>query len=572
MDIGRVVMLISCVCLMGSQISANAVASQAESQGYTDTELMVLVDTSGSIKGKMSDIEIQWAQKICTFCFSTEIHSTYVYFDCPKIEYKTACSTSDGIKECLDTLADMPHDGLSTELAGPMEYAISFMEKKTASNKYIIMLSDGDEDLVSRNGRGIEEVPRSKEEEDNIEQFKNLVRKFDEKANQEVILVGLGTDVALFSELNNSDKVSYFPGNEGPEASIDYAFGKMGYPIDEALVNDETGRKTVDLRENLYRVIVNIQWDGYIENAEDMLNITHMSEKVENSLTIPIAGSSILVYIAQPDPGKYEIRMPVNNMTCTVFQQEKILLNSVELSIVSEDGKEDEDWTLESGEPQIKKYVIEEGGYKFFLKSQVESGDLGTWHPTVKYSIKPYNSEEKIEGYQVFRDEKWETAGFYREQNEISWKVPDQQVGSYVCMAKIMTNGQTYLSNIVLIQVKPAPYPDTCLEDPPTSIELKIGEKINLGAYISEEEAEQRYFSIQSKEGNISEKFDLKGTIKNEYFEVKEEQLIFLMEGTYRMSINEKNKERRIIEFKVTQKKSFWKKLIDRIPFLKSRE
>lgn len=139
-------------------------------------------------------------------------------------------------------------------------------------------------------------------------------------------------------------------------------------------------------------------------------------------------------------------------------------------------------------------------------------------------------------------------------------------------MAKIMTNGQTYLSNIVLIQVKPAPYPDTCLEDPPTSIELKIGEKINLGAYISEEEAEQRYFSIQSKEGNISEKFDLKGTIKNEYFEVKEEQLIFLMEGTYRMSINEKNKERRIIEFKVTQKKSFWKKLIDRIPFLKSRE
>lgn len=559
MKVPKLVVLFGCVCLMGVRIEANAMTSQTEANEYADKELMVLIDTSGSIKGEMKEMEIQWAQNICAFCDAIGVNSTYVYFDDPEEIYAPALLTSDGVETCLNILANMPHNGLLTELAGPMEYAVSFMEGKTAKNKYIIMLSDGDEDIVGRNGQSLEEIPYSNDEKDNIARFKKLVFDFDNKENQKVILVGLGTDISLFSELSVEHGLSYFSGNEGPEDSIIYLLKEMGYPVDEVKGSEWNGVQTVTLKENLYRAIFNIRWDSNVKYAEDMWHITYMSKEIENFLTIPASDTSLFIYIPQPEPGQYEIYLSSDNMTCTVFQQEIAVLNGIELSIIGENRKELEYEIIEGKDTEIKKYTIDEGIYEFLIEPKMTKGNMENWYHTVAYCIKSYNPEEETTDDIQFRTEEW----IKKKYGEESWEIPDLEPGNYACIVKTVTNGQPDISNIILIEVK-----ENSICEPDQQHEIKnVGDEINLGAYISQTETDRCYFSVQIGEDGKIDKFRLKDNISNEFFKVIEEKLIFMEEGKYTMKINEKNFEKSIILFEIRKEKSFWEKLCEKLWF-----
>ena len=544
----RIALLVCCIYLACGKLAAYAATEQPQDGGSTNTELIVLVDTSASIQGEKREKEIQWAQEICALCDDLDIGAAYVYFDDPEENYGIECSTYSSTKECLDVLEHMSHNGQLTELAGPMGYAVSVMDQKQAKNKYIIVLSDGDEDLVKRNGRTLEEVPYSKEEEANIEAFRELAINFDKKENQEVILVGLGADVSLFSTLNIDHSIRYFSGEEGTKESLSHTFGEVGYPIEEIQgerVGD--GRVDVCLRDGLYRAMLNLRWDGNVEHAEDMLRVIHDLNEIEVSESFLLGDSSMFVYISEPEGGVYQIELPVENLRCT---------GSIDMKDIGQ-----------------TKYVVKKGDIKFLVEPKVEKGDSKRWYPTIKYYMRSYESGEEIKGY--LQDKSgWSKGisvneGLEKTDNGVKFCIPSDLPGEYLYTVEVITNKQSEFSNTILIKIAED------IEKPTTSsvdqdIESrKTGDKINLNAYLSETENGKAYFTLKKKGEDDGQRFELDGIVEKDAFIVREKWLEFLEEGTYIMEVNEEGMEKRTVEFWVTREKTFWERFCDWIFFWK---
>lgn len=567
----RIALLACCICLACGKLAAYAATEQPQDGGSTNTELIVLVDTSASIQGEKREKEIQWAQEICALCDDLDIGAAYVYFDDPEENYGIECSTYSSTKECLDVLEHMSHNGQLTELAGPMGYAVSVMDQKQAKNKYIIVLSDGDEDLVKRNGRTLEEVPYSKEEEANIEAFRELAINFDKEENQEVILVGLGADVSLFSTLNIDHSIRYFSGEEGTKESLTHTFGGLGYPIEE-IQGERVGNGRVDvrLRDGLYRAMLNLRWDGNVEHAEDMLRVIHDLNEIEVSESFLLGDSSMFVYISEPEGGVYQIELPVENLRCTGFQQDKMAFGGMKLSIPKDMDVIESITMKDIGQT---KYVVKKGNIKFLVEPKVEKGDLKKWYPQIVYYTCPYISGEEIKGY--LQDKSgWSEGisvnrGLEKTDKGVKFCIPSDSPGEYLYTVEVITNKQSEFSNTILIKIAED------IENPTTSsvdqdIESrKAGDKINLKAYLSETENGKAYFTLKKKGEDDGQRFELDGIIEKDAFIVREKWLEFLEEGTYIMEVNEEGMMKRIVEFSVTYEKTLWERICDWICFWK---
>lgn len=557
-------LLFCCACLVCGRIEAAVAGVQEENE--KDTELIVLIDTSRSITGEKKEKEIQWAKEICVFCQVMDMSVTYVYFDNYKEDYGIACSTADGTEACLEILTDISHKGTDTELAGPMRYAVSLMNEKRTKNKYIIMLSDGDEDLVQRNGRSLEEVPLSKDEEERIKEFKELVKGFNEKENQEVVLVGLKEDICLFSAMKKEQRIPYFTGTEGTEKSLIHIF-ELGYPTEETEEKEGSGSIPVELREDLEGAVLHIRWDGNLENAEDLLHVIYHGKEQDISNKFSIGSSSMLAYIDKPEGGEYRIELPAKNLRATTFQLERIVIDSIELSILK-DNKPVGSEKKEGGNTELTGYAVESGDIEFLLQPRMKKGDVKKWNPTVMFSIDPY--EEGKEEYLQEDKEGWKETDWISEAEAIRFQVSNIEPGNYLCTVKTVTNRQTDISNMIFIQVEqPAPDSDPKVPVVEDTKSKKTGEEISLEDFITDDKTKKYCFTI-SRGGDYEDvKFRFDGTYTSEALEVKDEKLIFREEGTYKMTVDKEGKTQNITNFVITRDKIWYEKLLDMICFWK---
>lgn len=542
------IVLVSLLCIMCLLLVGMNTPNSEDSN--TDIELLVLVDTSGSLKEcGLAAQEIEWAQKICAYCYDSDIHVNFTYFDNPDNEREVPYQTTE---ECLEKLGQMSHNGKKTDLESAIAYAIDYMNVQKSTYKYIVMLSDGDMDLVGRvtsSNCVDDQYPKTEEEEIAIKSFEEMVTNFSKEENQEVILVGFGKDINTFSKLAKENNIKYYSGDEGPDKAISYIFQKMAYPISKSKIKkDKNNFPQITVGYDCYRVIINIRAKdspATLTEGEEILVVDEAGEKAP-SVQFRLSNFAF-VYLTEPHEGVYTINLPDDTWEYTAISQRNVRIEEVKLNL--DKFLDKEEGYIDSSE-KYTKYIVDcdfklniEIVPSFKCDETINSNDyqieFGMMECT-KYCLDKINKLNYNPEYRL------------KEGSVQGSSLGIKDTGIYLCRAKVISGENYYFSTPIIIdKITDSTTTSETTSDSETVI-VNLGDKIDLESLLSNESKEDVTCQIGDESFVLTGKRDGKdGT-----YSADNGILIFHESAIYEMRILIDNKPVKTINFDVKKNES----------------
>lgn len=553
----RVIILVCILLLAGSM--STVMAQEIKDETEKKVELIVLLDTSGTMNEERKNREIEWAQQICAAGAYIDINISFVCFndEINMQEYDSKVISNTDPQTCLNALSGISPTGGTTDLYGAMEWAVNTMEQNDADIKCIVMLSDGRLDLVGREDNG---TPYELEdyEIEKLNEFENLVLDFNKSENQTIVLVefdGLseeydnkltikGEEKNLFQSLKNEGIIYFYWKDQASEA-IYKIFELINYPLTSGEEGESANNKIdFEVGDNCYRVIVNIRNKntGLSQNNADSIKLTQMNKDGNIPIDkVLFANRFAFLYINELKEGNYTITLPNGNWNYSIMYQNKAILDGVEL-IVMQDGSEatintdyDTNWPV---------YTVNQDEFSLEIELKYMVSPAEDEPIIAKCCLQSYGEPRK----EVFQDTSIESAEFKSvsvkagdSRNTNMVELTKQEPGTYFCKVKIDSGGNSYYSNPVWIIVEDKEAETEVVNNEARTI--KVGEQINLDELIADQNIEGDIeFYLEYAESGNSIQFDEGNSVEYDEFKVENRSLAFLEGGEYTLCFKTDNK------------------------------
>lgn len=386
--------LICILCING--LLSNLIISKAEEESWKipDTNMLLLFDISGSMNDviksqeseKMEKQEItrgkmatEWAQEICAILAGSDILFSTGFFSeyCCFLDSEKKIQAGDS--SVLEPFDHIVFNGAKTNQYNALLAAEERLKEKEG-RKYIILLSDGEPDPVSWDSDAkpkvcYAEIPEkdyknldlkpyvdygqskiqvkneSKPKEEvpsngKIEYTNNFQNKCLELANSEkedymIILIGLGSEIELYGDLDKkSDKIKCYNNRTDLEELKAILLENIG--IDIGVLDMEGNSFTID--KNYGRCIIRMRYTEMEKESilKDDYKLYCTLEGKENSEEYPIDNKISLatvtyLYLDSPKLGKYDVDFSNGSIEVQYIEERRI--KKVELSLKDRKGE-----------------------------------------------------------------------------------------------------------------------------------------------------------------------------------------------------------------------------------------
>lgn len=518
-------LVIVSICFAGIHTEVWAANNGTESD---KTELLVLIDNSGSIKtNKQQETEQRWVENICAHARAAGITLNFMGFDDDVVKNKSEEGSNgiingNDISECIKTLNEnLTYDGGYTDFNEAMQDAIAYFEKtKEVQNKYILILTDGE--FAPHENFDIE-----KEKEEFTKKLKKFINS-GEAGTRGIILTGLGDDNHMAQIMQSiqsgqsevdADSVIYVPIGKEIINAVRQCFDMMGIPIKSESESVTRGDQvSFTITETCSRAIV------YIQNKDDVCwqDKIEIDAFFEGEKTViddmSMLTHSIYLYFKNPATGDYTISLPEGEYKYNIEYQKVYELEKVGFLIVNENGKEKEFAEISNGgQEELKKYSIGEDDYKMGMQLEAD-GAIET------NDIRVYYKCESIENDDLDRVRSDEEADLMKGYKRCSVQGQDGDLivlstqpalekGMNELTLQVVSGETTYFSNKIIIEI--AEEADTKLY----KRECEVGEKYALSDIAADIENSDGtlYMKIKNRKAD-----DVTEPIKGEWFLIQE--------------------------------------------------
>lgn len=336
-----------------------------------NSELVILVDNSSSVESYKEAIK-EWATDIGGYLQDMDIPIHLVKFGAGtetifEGRIGHGASGSEGeeesvLQQYVDKLEEMEFGEGYTDLECAFVKAVEILEKSSAKNKCIIMLSDA---LMDCRDDSKEDYKENK--------FKKDVREFARGDGQRVILVGFGDSTELFDAFRQDYEqglaVTILTEKNQPEGgsqekiqklfgdALQNTFEDIGLEINSPQVRYQDNQMMFSVGENCYRMILEIDapTSPADKKAWDSIMVTENGTARKWDGRSMLGGSKCYLYFAEPGEGEYVVTLPAQDWEGRVTEQRKIGALEIKLWV---NGKEGKEFSVQGGKFEL---VVEVG-------------------------------------------------------------------------------------------------------------------------------------------------------------------------------------------------------------------
>lgn len=549
LNVRKWILILCCICFLCINVRVNA----QEIQGSLEEskELIVLVDTSGTMNGRKWKREIEWVQQICAAGKGTGINISFVCFD---DSIKQEINGSDE-QQSMEELESLSATGKKTNLCFAMDWAVSRMNNSDAEYKCIVMLSDAQLDLVGR----LEETYDLEDKEiESMDDFKSLVKKFngDDSDRQSVILVEFdeenkgmcidGKPEYIFQDLKE-DGITCFSWLEEADKAIDDIFDTLDYPSTATERKESENNEILfSVEENCYRVIVNIYNKDVMPDVSQMESLKIDFKDPETGRTYLVSANDMLtstwaayLYLEKPKCGDYTISLPDGRWESSVRYQKAVKIDGVETVVVENDIKlRGLEGTAEAQQTQHNIYKITNAafqlGYHLDIASN-ENDDGDNSNISVEYYMKSVAQIDDSLLNEDNQDKKFMKASTSEKRlgDYELIEVKQRVNGLYKCEMRVYSGGIYYYGEPFWLQVE---IKDGNSYDEEKTV--KVEENIELRSLVSEYNTDETVWVIvNSEQGTLLGDFIIDEPCERKQFVAKDGSLTFLQVGEYIVDI-----------------------------------
>lgn len=318
-----------------------------DQEQISKTNVLLLFDKSGSMGKKQDSNEqisgeelgygqeaIKWAQDICAIITDSDITFCAEAFDttCKTIVEPQIISTKDAkINNIFESFTYINFKGFTNQYEA-IKKAKERLEKETGS-KYIIMLSDGELDLV-------DSKTETKEERDAKCNFRKECISLANEEDYTIILIGLGKKLELYSGLDEkSNNIICYNNQKDLDKLKTLLLSDVGFKVES--LNIEESVFTIDKDYDICIVRLNYYKKKFNHSSMDFDLFYHTDEKNRKRLEadeIISTPMTTYLYLRNPSRGKYEARFSEGTIKVDYIKKERI--GKVTLKLLDKDGKE----------------------------------------------------------------------------------------------------------------------------------------------------------------------------------------------------------------------------------------
>lgn len=344
----RICILITCVVLLLMQLTSYA--QQTAPDTTVESEIVILLDQSGSMKtGYLPDSSVscaskagEWTQELCLLLAKTPVSLRVMTFDeiCERLieNDNMAFSSLESLEEDLDKIRSVEYNGEYTDHLCALKTASggdsggNGSENSSAKRSYVI-ISDG-----------LLDIPEDTQNETNaVNEFQLLCKELSQEGNC-IYLIGLGTELDMFNELNGIEGITVMQNEDVNLIKLSsMLLSDIGYTVngEDALSASRSFRLTVN--ENYEKIIINISGSPSKESelAESIENHIYLSyccdengkEEIINVPQISSAATTFL-YLDHPEQREYIIHLPAGKWEYRIRYVKKAVVHGMNLSLL----------------------------------------------------------------------------------------------------------------------------------------------------------------------------------------------------------------------------------------------
>lgn len=344
--------LIASVLLLSTQ--PVSYAQQTEQGAKPETEIIILLDQSGSMKeGYLPNSSVScatqaenWTQELCLLLARMPVSLRVMTFDegCRAIiEHNDMSSaSSDSLKKDLEEIGHVYFDGSYTnhlkalQTASGKSSAEQVPEDDLVNRSYVI-ISDG---ILTLAGSEMDVA-------DAVTEFQTLCKELSQTGNY-IYLLGLGTQLGMFEELAGTERITVLQNQDTDLVELSKVLlGSIGRTV-LSTENAQTvsGQFPIQVDDNYEKIIINITSfhpNGPVGPAKEDVSLWYSVNEAGNQEEKDVpklsSAATTFLYIQQPIQGRYTVRLPEGVWNCRVRYIKKAVVNGIDFVLLA-DGQE----------------------------------------------------------------------------------------------------------------------------------------------------------------------------------------------------------------------------------------
>ncbi len=344
--------LIACALLLSTQ--SVSYAQQTGQETKTETEIIILLDQSGSMKeGYLPNSSVScatqaenWTQELCLLLARMPVSLRIMTFDegCREIiEHNDMSSaSSDSLKKDLEEIGHVSFDGSYTnhlkalQTASGENSAEQDFKNDIVERSYVI-ISDG---ILTLDGSETDVANA-------VNEFQKLCKELSQSGNY-IYLLGLGTQLGMFEKLAGVERITVLQNQDTDLVELSkMLLGSIGRTV-RSMEKSQTvsGQFSIQVDDNYEKIIINITSllpNGPMGPANEDVSLWYSANEAGNQeeKNVPKLSSAAttFLYIQQPTQGYYTVRLPEGVWNYRVRYIKKAVVNGIDFVLLA-DGQE----------------------------------------------------------------------------------------------------------------------------------------------------------------------------------------------------------------------------------------